>query len=479
MQSVTLLDTTSGRINVTGTPQRGAGYANTVGNNHTVSIGLSNFVGRIYIEGSIASTPTDNDWVPIPLKDQLPYLQFPTNPFKPIGDLSAYGQAVGDTGNFAYSFTGNWIWIRARVDRTYISPPPVSDSLVGSVMKILLNYGAISPAAITVQSSNQIVSGLQGPPGPQGPIGPTGLPGSATNTGATGATGPRGVTGPAASGVFKKYEFVASENQTTFIAPYSVGYVDVYQNGAKLRPSEFTADTGTSIELASPTVEGETIEVIAWEISSVSSGTGPTGVTGPQGPTGIGGAGATGPTGPAGEAANTGPTGPQGQLGPTGPQGIPGDSTNTGATGPQGEQGVTGPTGVGLRGQTGPTGPQGPGVIQVYSFNVSFTSSGSVNTVTNVPPGWIIVKTSATTIGVTHNIGKNPFMISAEGQAVAGSNTVLNYTIGPLKTVASSFQITYNGNVGSPSSFNITSITSPNVFGTVNSGESTVYVHFI
>lgn len=351
MQSVTLLGTTSGKINVTGDPQRGAGFSNTIGNNHTVSIGISNFIGRIWIEGSIESSPGENDWVPIPLIGTVPYLQFPVNPHKPVSDLSAYGQAVGDSGNFVYNFTGNFIWVRARVDRTYISPPPVSDSLVGAVIKVLMNYGSVTPAGITTQGSNLSTGGIVGPPGPQGLPGPT---------------GPAGTNGT------------------------------------------------------------------------------------------IGVNGDTGPTGPEGIATNTGATGPQGLQGPTG---APGSASNTGAT--------------------GPIGPAGSGGVNAYSFKVTFASNGGIDTVSNVPPGWTVVKSSATTIAVTHNLGKNPFMITAEGQVVAGSNSVLNYTLGPLKTVASSFQITYSGSPGTPSSFTITSITSPNVFGTVNSGESTVYVHFI
>lgn len=201
MQSVTLLDTTSGSINVVGAPQKGAGYANTIGNNHTVSFSLNNFVGRIYIEGSLAQNPTDIDWVPIPLYNSLPYVQFPRDPARPIGDLNASGNAVGDTGNFVYNFTGNFIWIRARVDRTYMIPPPTNWVEVGAVIKILLNYGAVSPAG-TTNATAVTTDGLQGPPGPQGPTGPEGIqgiqgiPGNATSTGATGDFGPTGEIGP-------------------------------------------------------------------------------------------------------------------------------------------------------------------------------------------------------------------------------------------------------------------------------------------
>ncbi len=187
MQSITLLDTTSGKINVTGIKQKGAGYSNTIGNNHTVSISLNNFTGRIWIEGSIANDPAESDWFPIPVKDDQRFLQFPRSPFRPSEPFSSFGATTGDTGTYGYSFTGNFIWIRARVDRSYITPPPVDAGLLGAVTKILLNYGAVSPAGITSLVTPVGSSALQGPPGPQGiegSTGPQGLPGPIGPTGA-------------------------------------------------------------------------------------------------------------------------------------------------------------------------------------------------------------------------------------------------------------------------------------------------------
>lgn len=57
----------------------------------------------------------------------------------------------------------------------------------------------------------------------------------------------------------------ATAGQTTFSAPYSVGYVDVYYNGAKLDPfTEFTATDGANIVLtSSATATGDIVEVIS------------------------------------------------------------------------------------------------------------------------------------------------------------------------------------------------------------------------
>jgi hypothetical protein len=254
MQSVQLLDTTSGKINVTGIAQKAAGYSNTIGNNHTISISLNDFQGRVYIEGSIATAPSESDWFPIPLVNGSPYLQFPLNPSRPTGSPTGTGMGTGDSGTLAYSFTGNFIWVRARVDRTYMIPPPVDSDRVGAVTKIWMNYGSVSPASTMPGTSN--ASGLQGPPGPQGLQGSTGA--DSTVTGPTGASGPVGPIG----------------------------------SQGDLGP---TGETGPQGDLG-PTGE-----------------TGPQGEIGPTGPTGV--QGEIGPTGPTGEQ---GPTGPRFSTGPTG-----------------------------------------------------------------------------------------------------------------------------------------------------------------
>lgn len=252
MYSILLLDTTSGKINVTGLKQKAAGYNNSIGNSHTVSITLDDFIGRVWIEGSLSADPQEGDWFPIPLGRGVPYLQYPIDPARPTGQ-------TGDSGTYPYSFVGNYIWVRARVDRTYLVPPPVVPDYVGAVMRIWMNYGSVAPAAITTVGSSG-TGGTQGPPGPIGPTGssgPTGPAGTAANTGATGPTGGAGPTG--ASGPTGPASTVTG-------------------------PTGYTGDLGP---------------------------TGPTGapstVTGPTGPSGVG------PTGPTGEASTvTGPTGPSG-----------------------------------------------------------------------------------------------------------------------------------------------------------------------
>jgi hypothetical protein len=287
MFSVTLLDSTTTEINVIGPKQKGAGFSNTIGCNHTVSISLANFIGRIFIEGSLASDPTDDDWFPIKLRGDLDYVQFPLNPNAPTGANN------GDSGVVAYSFSGNYIWLRARVNRDYLRPIPQDTLYVGAVRYILLNYGAVAPAETVIPS---ISSGGGGPgsAGPAGPMGPSGPPGPTGPIGG-GATGPTGPFGG---------------------------------------PPGDTGPTGAASNTTGPTGPGGTGSTGAQGPTGQNGTPGPTGPTGRAGPTGIGPTGQRGATGNVGSA---GPTGPTGVKGSTGPSGGP-----TGPTGPIGSAGTVG-----------------------------------------------------------------------------------------------------------------------------------------
>jgi hypothetical protein len=70
----------------------------------------------------------------------------------------------------------------------------------------------------------------------------------------------------------------ATSGQTTFTASggYTVGYVDVYQNGIKLVVSDdFTATNGTTVVLTQGANVGDTVEIVAYQLATVVSTAGP------------------------------------------------------------------------------------------------------------------------------------------------------------------------------------------------------------
>ena len=66
--------------------------------------------------------------------------------------------------------------------------------------------------------------------------------------------------------------FTAFPGQTTFLFNYDIGSVEVFINGVKLIPEEFTAINGTEIILNDSCFGGETIEILAAQTLPVALG---------------------------------------------------------------------------------------------------------------------------------------------------------------------------------------------------------------
>lgn len=131
-QSIIILTSTTNHLNVTGSAIKAAGYYGYSLGLHTISWKLKDFIGRVFVEGSLVSNPTENDWFPIFLSGQNAYTQYPIDPDFPSG-LNG-----GDSGVDAYTFQANLVWLRIRIDRSYLTNPNVN--MVGSIENALLNY---------------------------------------------------------------------------------------------------------------------------------------------------------------------------------------------------------------------------------------------------------------------------------------------------------------------------------------------------
>ena len=71
-------------------------------------------------------------------------------------------------------------------------------------------------------------------------------------------------------GTRRAHTYTATAGQTTFNAVYSIGNVDVYQNGILLQPADYTATTGTTVVLGVAAALNDEITIIAHNIFSVA-----------------------------------------------------------------------------------------------------------------------------------------------------------------------------------------------------------------
>lgn len=70
--------------------------------------------------------------------------------------------------------------------------------------------------------------------------------------------------GSSVNGTAERKDYTASSGQTSFAATYDTSYVDVYLNGVKLAPADFTATNGTAVVLASAASSGDTVSIVSF-----------------------------------------------------------------------------------------------------------------------------------------------------------------------------------------------------------------------
>ena len=92
--------------------QKGDGYYGYTDGLHTVAYYLTNFVGKIVMQGTLSKDPTDTDWVDID------------------STTSVYDGSTLLTDQVAYNFIGNFVWVRTKV--TFFT--------AGTIRKIVFNY---------------------------------------------------------------------------------------------------------------------------------------------------------------------------------------------------------------------------------------------------------------------------------------------------------------------------------------------------
>jgi len=139
-KSVLMMSNTGRNHNLTGDKMRADGYYGRTDGIHTVQVVVSNFTGSFGVQGTLATEPAEADWFDINLNvnrnvaSASPYVSFPVNPADPTGDS-------GDNATQAFTFVGNFVYLRAILDRsTIVEPSELSATTeLGVISKVLLS----------------------------------------------------------------------------------------------------------------------------------------------------------------------------------------------------------------------------------------------------------------------------------------------------------------------------------------------------
>ena len=114
------------------TEVRGDSYYGYTDGLHTVQITYNQFVGRVRIQCSLAIEPTADDWFDVK----------PSNTNGRRFNENNYVQFNADNpadGSEAYTFQGNFAWVRVYMDRTHMADGELYDTSYGSISRVILS----------------------------------------------------------------------------------------------------------------------------------------------------------------------------------------------------------------------------------------------------------------------------------------------------------------------------------------------------
>lgn len=121
MANSVIILTNQPELSYTGNKAKGDGYYGFADGLHTVSFHVQQFTGRIYLQATLIEDPTEDDWFYITLEIDQNYIQFDN-----------------ETAARGVTFTGNFVWIRAIVDRSYLVDTEYNHALHGVLSKVVL-----------------------------------------------------------------------------------------------------------------------------------------------------------------------------------------------------------------------------------------------------------------------------------------------------------------------------------------------------
>ena len=122
MSSSTIILTNQDELSYTGEKFKGDGYYGYSDGLHTVSFHVNNFIGRLNLQATLVEDPTESDWFNIGLGTTTDYLDYSSQ----------------STATKGVTFTGNFVWLRASVDRSHLTATSYVSLTHGRLEKVVL-----------------------------------------------------------------------------------------------------------------------------------------------------------------------------------------------------------------------------------------------------------------------------------------------------------------------------------------------------
>jgi len=131
-RSINILGSTGVEMNKYGTSVKGDSYYGYSDGYHTVQVLYNQFVGRLRIQATLSLEPSDSDWF-----DIVPSTTAGTE-FNSAGYVQFNSNNPADKSE-AYTFQGNFTYIRVYMDREHVGDGTTYDSSYGSISSVILS----------------------------------------------------------------------------------------------------------------------------------------------------------------------------------------------------------------------------------------------------------------------------------------------------------------------------------------------------
>ena len=137
---IVMLASTGRTWEVVGAKVRADSYFGSTDGIHTISVHYTNLRGGFKVQGTLSLEPTESDWFDIQLTGytatSTSYVEYPRDGMAPTGPNG------GDTGVDAFTFIGNFTYLRAILTRSYLGDTPpnnLASESYGEIDRVLLS----------------------------------------------------------------------------------------------------------------------------------------------------------------------------------------------------------------------------------------------------------------------------------------------------------------------------------------------------
>ena len=138
-RSITMLSASGTDMNKYSTTVKGDAFYGYSDGYHTVQVTYNEFVGRFRIQATLSLEPGDNDWFDV-IADTSTYGSVTNQAvaYNPLGYIQ-FNANDPATGSQAYTFQGNFTYVRCYMDREHIGDGSTYDSSYGQISRVILS----------------------------------------------------------------------------------------------------------------------------------------------------------------------------------------------------------------------------------------------------------------------------------------------------------------------------------------------------